>query len=229
MIAIFSPSVESMTILLKRLNIKKHFQMNKLNIFEGTLNNNDILLIETASDKTSIGMITGIVSQLYDINFILIQGNCGSLDCKKAKIGDIGISSNAIQFDINFSAIGYPPNTIPLINKCVFNSSKYLIRLALHSCKLCKYNSTVGRYASSSTFINSDSDSHYLNNTYNSLFVDTECGSSLQVCNTLKIPAICIKGICNYANCNAKNDFRKYYRKANKLSCDVIYIMLNLL
>ena len=72
---------------------------------------------------------TQILADVFRVNAIINTGIAGSLQAK-IDIGDIVLSKDALQHDMDATGFGYEPGIIPQMDVSVFPADEKLIRTA---------------------------------------------------------------------------------------------------
>ena len=229
MICIFASEQGDFKTLLEKSEIISEERFGKGIITKALLHGEKVLFVATGYNKVNLGLSAGYVLEKYKIDTIIGLGNCGYLGNGQLKAGDIAISSSAVQYSVNSTAIGYPDTVIPGVGLGVFPCSTKLINLAQESCKKLNYGYLTGKIATAETFVADNHERNLIASKYTSQFIDMECGSSAQISYIYGIPAVFIKGVSNFANNNASSDYNNYSAYANTRACDVVYCMLQCL
>lgn len=176
---------------------------------------NEFILVITGYGKVNIGMMLEYVSNNIDISSILQIGTAGSLN--KCNILDAFVVDKSLDWDIDFTKLGYNIGTLPNSNKSIYNSNLFLKRCAIKS--ICDFDKKYkcGIIASADTFVASQNLFCYIKKNFCADAVDTETGSTAQFCYNKKIPFVGIKVISNFANENAPKQFYLYNEEASSL------------
>ncbi len=231
MINIFAGNINDAQPLLNNVKIIKSSMFHQAIIKQCVFNNKNILVCGTGYGKANIGSCFGHVCSICPINTLICLGNCGAIrNCSNnANINNVAISTSTTQFDVDFSALGYPSPLIPGLNIAHYSSSDKLIKLAEISSHLRNINYNDGLFASGDQFVADNILSESISQNYNAQFIDNESGVLGELCCIAKIPFVSIKGISNYADNNASEDYQNNKRRANCTANEVVCTMLNLM
>ena len=85
-------------------------------VYKAKINDNDILLVNSGITKVDFTRNLVNVIGKYTVTKIIGIGNAASLD-NCLKIGEVGICSNSLQYDVDFTKLGYKIAEIPELNK----------------------------------------------------------------------------------------------------------------
>lgn len=175
----------------------------------------EFILVITGYGKVNIGSTLEYVFNNASVSSVLQIGTAGSLN--KCDILDAFVVDKSLEWDIDFTKLGYNIGTLPNENKGIYNSNFFLKRCAIKS--ICDFDKKYkcGVMASADTFVASQNLSCYIKKNFCADAVDTDTGSAAQLCYNKKTPFIGIKVISNYANENASKQFRLYNDEASSL------------
>lgn len=190
----------------------------------------DFILADIGCTKVRLAMNLMLLLQQFNISCIIAMGNCGLL-AKWGEFGEIAISSAMFQQDVRFMPIGYTRGTLPQKagESTWVSSPKSLIEKAIRASQDIGLPCMTGNYASGDQFLANSEEASCLHENCNLSFVDSECGAVAEVACIYEIPMIAIKGVCNYADECAGEDFEEYHKAANANSEDVVMQMLKTL
>ena len=168
--------------------------------------------------------IVNVISK-YPITKIIGIGNTATLCEHRACFGDILISTETLQYDVNFSQLGYLVGEIPDINKVIFHSDKFLIEKAKKAARDNRFGYKEGRCISADQFVACTKKANMLQCKFEAIGLDSECGTIGEIGFIYRIPVVTVKAISNCANNNAVCDYRANRNKANCNSLKVAYTM----
>ncbi len=106
------------------------------------------------SGRLNAAMCTQVLADKYHVSGIINSGIAGSLKAQ-IDIGDIVLSSDALQHDMDATRFGYAVGQIPRVDTLAFAADEALIELAKSCCKDVNpdINTHVGRVVSGDQFI----------------------------------------------------------------------------
>lgn len=125
-----------------------------MDFYEGKLQDLDVVVVRSGIGKVNAGICAQILADIYKVSAIINTGIAGSLNAE-INIGDIVLSEDALQHDMDTSAFGDPIGVIPRMDCSTFKADKDLIKIAEESCKevLDGINVFTGRVLSGDQFI----------------------------------------------------------------------------
>ena len=121
--------------LLENVEITKQAGME---FYKGVLSGKDVVIVRSGIGKINAAICTQILADRFKVSAIINTGIAGSLH-NEINIGDIVLSVDALQHDVDAVAFGYEVGVIPRMDTSIFNADKKLIELAEKCChKACE-------------------------------------------------------------------------------------------
>ena len=85
----------------------------------GRLCGRDVVVVQCGVGKVNAAMCTQIVIGRFGATRVINSGVAGALD-PTLDIGDLVISTDAVQYDMDVTGLGYEPGVIPELNVLAF-------------------------------------------------------------------------------------------------------------
>ena len=104
------------------------------NFTRGTMNGKEVVVVRSGIGKVNAGICTQILCDLYHVDAVINTGIAGSLNAK-IDIGDIVLSTDALQHDMDATGFGYEPGVIPRMETSTFIADEKLRKLAKECCE----------------------------------------------------------------------------------------------
>lgn len=186
-----------------------------MNFFEGTLEGKAVVIVQCGVGKVNSAMCVQILADLFDVTHIINTGVAGSLNAK-LDIGDILISKEALQHDMDVTSLGYNPGQIPGVDTLSFQADKEMYEVAITACQKVNpdINVILGLVVSGDQFISSKEVKDRLINTFHGDCAEMEGASIAQACYLNKIPFIVTRAISDKADNSAEMDYPTFEKKA---------------
>lgn len=171
------------------------------------------------------------ILETYDVEHIILMGNCGLLKPCLASIGDIAISTQVFQHDLKFCAIGFPQSVRPIRGgeSSFVKASKHLITLACDAAREICMPHKKGIYTSGDQFLANREQAKHLVRTFDASFADSESAAVTEVAQFLKTPYVVVKGISNIVSPEGGHEFEANEAFADCVSGQVVLEMLRCL
>ena len=125
-----------------------------MDFYCGKLKDKEVVIVQSGIGKVNMALCTQILADRFDVKAVINTGVAGGL-YKDIEIGDIVISQDAVQHDVDATVFGYKVGEIPRMDTSYFEADKDLIELAKKTCDEVNpdIHSYVGRVVSGDQFI----------------------------------------------------------------------------
>lgn len=213
---------EELNELLKILTLKKETKKYDLTFYECTLDNKEIILVESGMGKVNSARAAQVLIDIMNVNYILNVGVAGSLD-SNLKVCDIVVGEKLVQYDYDVEPLGYKKSEIPGIGVYI-NSDEYLLKLSKDI--ETETNTYFGIIASGDKFITDEEMSKKIASEYNAICCEMEGAAISQVCYLSKVPFIVIRAISDSINGNNELSFEEFLSISSKKVCDFVHKLL---
>ena len=87
-----------------------------MNFCKGKLEGKDVVIVRSGIGKVNAGICSQILVDLYQVDGIVNTGIAGSLR-NEINIGDLVLSTVAVQHDVDAGGFGYPVGEIPHLQR----------------------------------------------------------------------------------------------------------------
>ena len=193
-------------------------------VTRGRLEGVDVLTARCGIGKVNAAALTqDLISR--GVGSVIFTGVAGAID-PEMRVGDIVIGAEAVQHDVDVTALGYAPGEVPG-SGTVFGADERLVRLALAAARsLDGVRAVVGRVASGDEFVASQAASSRLRETFGATCAEMEGAASAQVCAAWGRPFVIIRSISDTANHDANVDFRAFTALAAQRAEELVRDML---
>lgn len=182
---------------------------------QGSLKGRDVVVVRSGIGKVNAAVCTQILADKYQVEAVINTGVAGSLK-NEIDIGDIVISSDAVQHDMDATGFGYPLGTIPRMAVSVFQADKKLIEEAKAACEAAvpEISVFVGRVVSGDQFITDKDTKKKLIDSFGAYCTEMEGAAIAQAAYLNNIPFLVIRAISDKADDSASMDYGEFERKA---------------
>ena len=168
-----------------------------------------VLIVRSGIGKVLAAMVCQHVIDTYKPEKVIFTGVAGALD-KSFDIGDVVVSDDLIQHDVNGEALGFSRGTILFSNEKEFKACEELKALAL-STPMVEHRMHEGRILTGDQFFTHKelTANAYLTEELAGHAIEMEGAAIAQVCVRNKIPFLVIRTISDKADSDAAEDFAK--------------------
>tara|TARA_R110002096_G_scaffold432976_4_gene650815 strand:+ start:12663 stop:13373 length:711 start_codon:yes stop_codon:yes gene_type:complete len=210
----------------------KHLTNTRLNkwhgfeFYEGNLGSKEVVVVKSGIGKVFAAMITQKLIDLYSPSHIIFTGVAGALNTNY-EIGDVVISKDCIQHDMDVTALGFARGTIPYTNFNYFKADATLLELAIST--EIDHNLHTGRILTGDQFLSKKelNQYDYLTQELNGDAVEMEGAAVAQVCTINEIPFLIVRTISDKANEEASVNFNNLLPEIAKNSFLIVHHILN--
>lgn len=213
-------------ILKEAMLIEKEEAVAHTTAYVGTLNDQNIVLVQSGIGKVNASIITALVLERFDIDYIINTGVAGAMD-ENLKVTDMVVSTEVAHHDVDATNFGYNFGQVPGMPS-VYTSDGWLVKQTLAALSLNDEISSIsGLVVSGDSFIDSDDEKeHIFKNFPDAMCVDMESSSIAQTCWQFKTPFVIIRSMSDSANDEADLNYEEFLGKACVHSSEVVKSVL---
>ena len=176
----------------------------EMDFCRGQLDGRDVMIVKCGIGKVNAGICTQLLSSRFHAERIINTGVAGSLS-RALHIGDLVISTDAVQHDFDVSPIGFAKGEIPYSGLAAFPADPELRRIALRTASRLAPEITVleGRVCSGDQFVASSAQKESIVSSFGGLCCEMEGAAIAQVCTLNHIPFVILRAISDLADDSA--------------------------
>lgn len=220
----------------EEIDILKHFISNEevtnradMIFYKGQLNGLDTVVVRSGIGKVNAAIAAQILISEFNVDCIINTGVAGGIK-SGINVGDIVISSDAIEHDFDTTAFGDELGVIPRMKTSIFKADKCLIDIALKAANdNIEGKAYVGRIVSGDRFISSKEEARRLGQQFSAYAVEMEGAAIAHTSYLNDIPFVIIRSISDNADGNATSDFNLFVKKASIVSSNIVKEMINMI
>ena len=201
--------------LLSQMKDREDKTMAGMIFHRGSLWNNDVVVVKSGVGKVNMAVCTQLLIDLYEVDMLINTGIAGGL-YKGIQVGDIVISSDAMQHDVDVTDRGFKPGEIPFMKTSVFKADPELVSLAETVCKVVNpdVRCYVGRIVTGDQFISNRAKKAAIIDTFAAHCVEMEGAAMAQVAVLNKVPFVILRAISDKADDEARIRVDEFEDKA---------------
>ena len=224
-IGIIGAMEEEIVLLQQKATITDTKKIIGLTFYTGTLHNKNIVLVKSGIGKVNAALCAQVLIDHFKVDCIINVGVAGAI-YKELRIGDIVISEDAVQHDIDTSVFGDPIGIILRMEESYFKADKNLIESAKKCNLTSKANIFVGRIASGDQFISTKEGKQKIWDTVQGYCAEMEGAAIAQACYLNQVPFVIIRSISDDAENKAHIAYEQFVKIAAANSCELLEKML---
>ena len=217
MIGIIGAMDEEVISLKRKMDVKEEREIAGMTFFVGTVAEKEVAVVRCGIGKVNAAVCTQILADIFNVEYVINTGVAGGL-YPELNIGDIVVSSDTVEHDMDASAVGNPRGEIPRMHKTYFEADEKLIEAAKRVAEGLKGNHKVfvGRIASGDQFICSMKVKEDIYSTFTAYCAEMEGAAIAHTCFLNKIPFVVIRAISDKADQSADVSFEEFVDVAAK-------------
>jgi adenosylhomocysteine nucleosidase len=197
--------------------------------FIGNLHGKDVVLCKSGVGKVNASICTQILIDDFAVDQVIFTGVAGGVD-PNLEIGDIVISKDCMQHDMDVTALGFKRGEIPFSPVSIFEADKKLIQIAEQSgTAIEEVQIVTGRVLSGDQFIADKEKVQIMYNELQGSCVEMEGAAVAQVCHLNQVPFVVIRSLSDKADGSAHTNFLEFTKLASKRSYIIVEKMLALI
>lgn len=192
----------------------------------GTLDGAGAVIVQCGMGKVNAGLCVQILADAFGVTHIVNTGVAGSLD-DRLRIGDIVISTDAVQHDFDVSPVGFQKGEIPYTGLYAFPADAALRRRALEAARAVTDAAVYeGRVCSGDQFISGAAVKARILRAFGGLCCEMEGGAVAQACYLNGLPFVIVRAISDSADGESTVSFEKFSARAAANCAALVRAML---
>ena len=226
-IGIIGAMEEEVLALREKLMDVRQLQKASMDFYSGTLNGKEVVIVRSGIGKVNAGICTQILADVYQVDAVINTGIAGSLKTE-INIGDVVISTDTLQHDMDATGFGYEPGVIPRMETSCFPADPELLKQAEAACKeaVPRIQVFTGRVVSGDQFISDKKVKERIVRQFGGMCTEMEGAAIAQAAWLNGIPFVVIRAISDKADDSATMDYPTFESAAARHSAALVKEML---
>ena len=218
---------EEVASLKEALTDSKTTTIAGMEFCEGKLEGEDVVVVQCGIGKVNAGICANTLINNFVCTRIINTGVAGSLD-NQIDIGDIVISTDAVQHDFTVEAIGFAKGEIPYTGLYAFPADEAMRKEAVEavSASAPEVNVFEGRVCSGDQFISSKEQRDKINSDFGGICCEMEGGAIAQVCYLNETPYVIIRAISDKADESEEMNYEDFKEEAARNCAAIVRYMI---
>ena len=224
MTGIIGAMTEELELLLEELQERQDEWAGPFELHQGVLENKQVLLAQCGIGKVNAAALTQLlISQ--GVERLIFTGVAGALE-PSLKVGDIVVSTDCVQHDVDATSFNYELGRVPG-EAFAWGADKTLRRVALEAARAIGGVKVLeGRILSGDQFIASPEKGAWLRETFGGACTEMEGAAVAQVCAKWEVPFVIVRSMSDSADESAEVDFPAFVALAAGHAKQVVRGML---
>lgn len=209
--------------LKEQMDVKNIVEKASMKFYEGTLRGKDVVIVQCGIGKVNAGICVQILADLFQVDAVINTGVAGSLRAE-INIGDIVVSTDACEHDMDVTALGYKQGIIPQMKESFFKADRQLVEAAIEVCREVNPDINVyeGRVLSGDQFISGEEIKNKLIDLFDGSCTEMEGAAIAHAAFLNEILYVVIRAISDKADGSAHMDYPEFERAAAAHSAKLV-------
>ena len=229
-IGIIGAMEEEVAILKEKMSEVTVLEKAGMEFFKGILGGQQVVIVRSGIGKVNAGICTQILADVFQVNAVINTGIAGSLKAE-INIGDIVLSTDTMQHDVDAREFGYEIGQVPRMDTRTFPADNRLRETALQVCR--KVNPEIqvfqGRVASGDQFVADKETKEKIIANTQAYCTEMEGAAIGQAAYLNGIPYLVIRAISDKADDSAHMDYPAFEKEAIRHTVNLVENMMKAL
>lgn len=214
-VGVIGAEIEEIEALINQMKDKEEKTLAGMTFYRGVLWDQETVVVRSGVGKVNMAACTQILVDVYEVDLLINTGVAGGL-YKDINVGDIVISSDALQHDMDVRNFGYARGQIPGMESSVFQADPELVEMAKEACEIVNPEIAcyVGRVVSGDQFIRDREIKESLVKEFNGYCAEMEGAAMAQVATLNHVPFVIVRAISDKADDSARVDYKTFVDQA---------------
>ena len=212
------------------MDIEKVVEYASMQFYKGVLCGKKVVVVRSGIGKVNAAVCTQILADKFNVDILINTGIAGSLDAA-IDIGDMVISTDLVEHDMDASIFGDPVGQIPRMDTFSFPADRELVKKAVQANTEANpdIKTFTGRIVSGDQFVSSAEVKDKLVNLFQAKCTEMEGAAIAHTAYLNKISCVIIRAISDKADNSATMDYPTFEKQAIKHSVKLVRNLLLLL
>lgn len=227
MLGIIGAMLEEVAQLKEIMEQPEVVSVAGMDFYKGKISGKDVVVVRSGVSKVNAAVCTQILIDRFLVDAIINTGIAGSLKAE-INIGDLVLSTDAVQHDVDAAAFGYRLGQIPQMDAFAFPADAGLIQLAKECCQRVNPDICVhtGRVVTGDQFISDKAKKSWIAETFDGLCTEMEGAAIAQTAYLNGVPCLIVRSISDKADDSAQMDYAEFERMAIRHSVNLTKAMV---
>ena len=214
-IGIIGAMEEEVAILKEKMQVEEIVNHAGMEFYKGVLCDKAVVIVRSGIGKVNAAVCTQVLVDKFNVNILINTGVAGSLDAK-IDIGDIVVSTDLVEHDMDTSVFGDPIGQVPRMDTFSFPADEKLVALAVATNEEVNpdIKTFTGRIVSGDQFVSSAEVKEKLVSSFQATCTEMEGAAIAHAAYLNKISCVIIRAISDKADNSATMDYPSFEKKA---------------
>lgn len=213
MIGIIGAMDEEVALLQTKINNLKEIEIAHSLFMTGTIGGKDVVLLKSGIGKVNAALGTTIMHEQFKPDYVINTGSAGGF-AEQLKVGDLVISSEVVQHDVDVTAFDYVHGQVPGLPE-TFKADQTLINRAKQAVSQLELGYEVGLIATGDQFMQDPDYVQTVRTKFPGMIAaDMEAGAIAQICHQYGTPFVVIRALSDIAGKASNVSFEAFLKTA---------------
>lgn len=215
MIGIIGAMHDEVELLQEEMQAEEIVEKAGMLFHKGVLCGKEVVVVQSGIGKVNAALCAQILVDVFGVDTLINTGIAGSLDAQ-IDIGDMVISTDAVQHDVDTTVFGDPYGQIPNMDTFSFPADEKLVKLAKQVNEEANpdIQTFTGRIVSGDQFISSKEVKDHLVETFQAKCTEMEGAAIAHAAYLNKVSCVIIRAISDKADNSAEMDYPTFEKMA---------------
>lgn len=219
---------EEVSILKESMLVEEVVSKASMEFYKGKLADKKVVIVRSGIGKVNAAVCTQILISEFGVDCIINTGVAGALR-KEINIGDIVLSKDTLQHDMDATGFGYKPGVIPRMDTSIFAADEKLLSLTkqVNEEVNTDIGTHIGRVVSGDQFISDKEKKEFLVSQFDGFCTEMEGAAIAQTAYLNNISYLVIRAISDKADNSAEMDYSEFEKKAIEHTVKLLTELVN--
>ena len=226
-IGIIGAMEEEVSVLKEMMTVEEIVNYASMTFCKGVLCGKDVVIVRSGIGKVNAGICAQILVDKFNAEMLINTGIAGSLDAA-IDIGDMVISTDLVEHDMDATAFGYPLGQIPRMETFAFPADAALVEKAVAANREAnpEIQTFTGRIVSGDEFVASQEVKDKLVTVFQGRCTEMEGAAIAHAAYLNQVPCVIIRAISDKADNSAEMDYPTFEKLAIERSVKLVKNLL---
>ena len=214
---------EEVELIRESMRIERQETVSGMTFYQGVLEDRPVVVVHCGVGKVNAAICAQTLIVRFGAVTIVNTGVAGTLR-PDVSIGDIVVSTDAVQYDMDCTALGYARGTILYSDMRFFVADPLLRQSAVQAAWRTAEDVDVfeGRICSGDCFISDSSQKERLQQEFDGYCCEMEGAAIAQVCTLNDVPFVIIRAISDSADESGRMSYEFFEKQAAHHSASIV-------
>ena len=226
-IGIIGAMEEEVAVLKQEMDIEETVDYASMQFCKGTLCGKNVVIVRSGIGKVNAAICAQVLVDRFNVDILINTGIAGSLDAA-IDIGDMVISTDLVEHDMDATIFGDPLGQVPRMDTFSFPAAAGLIEKAVAANEEANpdIKTFTGRIVSGDQFVSSAEVKEKLVKNFGGKCTEMEGAAIAHAAYLNKISCVIIRAISDKADNSATMDYPTFEKKAIEHSVRLVRNLL---